>query len=411
VLEKATDWPLAFETSSYGLSLETVTTIRDVVQMCGLLSHSVAGLSSEKWYQAVFVALPAGIGLDFVSVFGRAVLWLWVFTAAALWSLYEFYRLTGGWSAQRDRKKDQPEGFDGEAGTTQGKGRKLKWRDSRWYTILVTFVAGSLYLPLSKLALGALFWTDDFWAVPNPYTDSDDPSPAALGSSAEFYTTLAFCYRTTMRRPAGLKHVNWAVPIVAVAGVTVVFLSVWFPVRVWRVVRAEAPEVDPFTEVGRKRRDREGEYWRLLDQDQGPWTYLYQAYRRSWRHYKSVYMLIKLLNVLVITLLTKDNCVFRSRRRVYLGVVRQGTLLALMALYLGLELWSAPYISLPANHSDLVSRGGYVVIVFFGLMSALGAGGAKFWSGGGLVGLNVIIYAVKSVARVGFSEMRTLAGC
>ena len=199
----------------------------------------------------------------------------------------------------------------------------------------------------------------------------------------------------TMHKPDGIKHVNWAVPTLMVAAFTVLALSVWFPLRVWRVIRAEAPEVDKFTEMGRKRRDVEGEYWRLLDADMGPWTYLYQAYRRSWRHYKSIYMLIKLFNVLVITLVTKDNCVFRHRSRLWLGIVRQGSLLAFMSLYFGLELWSAPYISLPANHSDLVSRSGYVVIVFFGLMAALGTKGQKFWSGGGLVGLNVIIYAVK----------------
>ena len=97
MLEKLVDWPLAAESSKWGISLETVTSIRDVIQMCVLLSHSIAELSSQKWYQALFIDIPAAVGLDFVSIFDRAILWLWVFTAVAFWCLYEFYRLTGGW--------------------------------------------------------------------------------------------------------------------------------------------------------------------------------------------------------------------------------------------------------------------------------------------------------------------------
>lgn len=81
-------------------------------------------------------------------------------------------------------------------------------------------------------------------------------------------------------------------------------------------------------------------------------------------------------------------------------MIREGSLLVFMSLYLALELYSAPYINLPSNHSDILSRAGYVLIVFFGLMTALDVKGQELWSGGGLVALNVVIYSLNGYFSV-----------
>lgn len=57
--------------------------------------------------------------------------------------------------------------------------------------------------------------------------------------------------------------------------------------------------------MGRKRRDVDGAYFRAVQEDSGPFVFLFEAYRYEWRSYKAVYMVIKFLNVLIITLMTK----------------------------------------------------------------------------------------------------------
>jgi hypothetical protein len=131
--------------------------------MITLLTSSSSSSTSSTWYRAIFYTVPSAISLDFVSAFGMAILWLWIFTAIAAVVVYELFRFTGGWKGTTQEKRDEGEGFDRE-----GSGRERKfwwrgWRDSHGYKVTITFLATSFYLPLSKLAIGALFWTSDYW--------------------------------------------------------------------------------------------------------------------------------------------------------------------------------------------------------------------------------------------------------
>lgn len=94
---------------------------------------------------------------------------------------------------------------------------------SGWSFILISFVITVLYLPISTIATHALVWSDDFWAVPNPYVNATTfpPSLPQLGPPNEFRDPLDFCYTTTMKR----NEVNLAPYVLVASGLIFVFVS------------------------------------------------------------------------------------------------------------------------------------------------------------------------------------------
>lgn len=249
-------------------------------------SSSTTDASQKTLIRTLFVTVPSALSLDFVSAFGQALLFLLLLTLVTLLALYEFFRFTGGWAgpAARRAARDVGEGYDREgAGTSAGSRRWLRWRDSYGWRVFVTFWCTSLYLPLSKLAIGALVYTDDYWPVTNPYTlyDSDAPSPPPLGAASTFYDPMDFCYRTTMKRRQGVENLNFAYVLLPIAAVVILVLSLWLPWRLWKVVEQEKPTVDGWTELGEKRRDENAEYERLLEVDPSPFSFLYCGARPS----------------------------------------------------------------------------------------------------------------------------------
>lgn len=243
-------------------------------------SSSTTDTSQKTLIRTLFVTVPSALSLNFVSAFGQALLFLLLLTLVSLLALYEFFRFTGGWAGPAARRdaRDVREGYDREgAGTSEGSSRWLRWRDSHGWRVFITFWCTSLYLPLSKLAIGALVYTDDYWPATNPYTlyDSDTPSPPPLGPASTFYDSMDFCYRTTMKRRQGVKNLNFAYVLLPIAAVVIPILSIWLPWRLWKVVEQERPKVDRWTELGEKRRDEDGEYERLLEVDPSPFSFLY----------------------------------------------------------------------------------------------------------------------------------------
>ena len=45
-----------------------------------IMSGSASTVFQAGWTKSIFVTLPAVVSLDFVSAFGLALVWLWVFT-------------------------------------------------------------------------------------------------------------------------------------------------------------------------------------------------------------------------------------------------------------------------------------------------------------------------------------------
>ena len=123
--------------------------------------------------------------------------------------------------------------------------------------------------------------------------------------------------------------------------------------------------------MGEKRSDLEVEYERQLQQDRNPLNFLYNCYRRRWSGFKSIYMAVKLANVICVTVFSKDTCLFRSLERQKIDVVRQCVQLAMMTAFLLLQILASPNLDRITNNSDYVSRTGYVVIALIGLLAAV----------------------------------------
>lgn len=103
-------------------------------------------------------------------------------------------------------------------------------------------------------------------------------------------------------------------------------------------------------------------------------------------------MLVKLVNILIVVLLTKNNCIFRSHSTSSLGIIRESTLLAFMTLFLLADTISKPFLEYISNNSDRVSRIGFVAIALIGLLVALNVPGESALGGMVLIIVEVVTY-------------------
>ncbi len=90
--------------------------------------------------------------------------------------------------------------------------------------LIVTFILTVVYLPLSTMAVHVLVWSEDLWAVPNPYTNATSfpPIVASLGPAEEYRDPLDFCWTTTMKK----NEINFAPVVVVLAAVVVLSVSI-----------------------------------------------------------------------------------------------------------------------------------------------------------------------------------------
>ncbi|GAA6010574.1 hypothetical protein JCM11491_002978 [Sporobolomyces phaffii] len=396
LLQMAADGALNLFGSAAGIRLTTVEGLRDLMQMCTLLvtsaspSLSLLAISSDSrgtapnespsTFRTVLITIPSAFSLDFASAFGHAFLFLLGFTSISFLALYEFYRFTGGWrgpsgTSGRGTDLDLGEGYDREDVHVRKPKRRV--RDGRRWKVLVTFYLTTIYLPLSKLALSALFWERGYW-------------PSELFGTA---TVDDQCFTTVPRGHRGGTF-NCAIVILPVAFAVLVTLGGWFPMRMFRVVERSKLAVDRWTELGELRRDKRGEYERLLDKDPSPYSFLYREYRREWASFRSIYMSVKLVNVFIVVLISADNCVFLDRySESKLDVIRQATLFVFMTAFFALDVYSRPQLDEISNRSDRISRLGYVGISLCGLLVALGVPGRRFWDGSAIVVINAFSYS------------------
>lgn len=93
----------------------------------------------------------------------------------------------------------------------------------QWGLLTATFILTFIYLPLSTMAVHVLVWSEDFWVVPNPYTNATtSPSDVPpLGPASDFREPLDFCWTTTMDR----NQVNYAPVIVILSVIVFAFVS------------------------------------------------------------------------------------------------------------------------------------------------------------------------------------------
>jgi len=93
---------------------------------------------------------------------------------------------------------------------------------SQWGIVIVTFLLTILYLPLSTMSLHVLVWSEELWAIQNPYVNSTvfPPVVPPLGPTSEFRDPLDFCWTTTMKR----NELNFAPVIMVLSAVTFFFV-------------------------------------------------------------------------------------------------------------------------------------------------------------------------------------------
>ena len=233
--------------------------------------------SSQYFAHLPTLDSPNILALNFASVIVQSLVLMIIFMTLSTALLYYFYRTT----VQCDRY-NSIEGLQ----QTETKGRQ-------WGLMIVTFLLTILYLPLSTMSIHVLVWSEELWAIPNPYKNATTFPPVLppLGPPNIFRDTLDFCWTTTMKR----NEVNFAPIVVVLAGFTFFLVSderyflplinyrhkfaVWFPIALRRVIRQSVPKLDKFTELGRPRSniDLDGEYHRLLDRDRNPFAFLYKG--------------------------------------------------------------------------------------------------------------------------------------
>lgn len=166
-------------------------------------------------------------------------------------------------------------------------------------------------------------------------------------------------------------------------------------------IKKSLPLVDPYTELGKKRSEPEMEleYQRMLYRDTNPFTFLYKGelqfpisihirpltspsdFRRRWGTYKSVYLWAKLSALLIVAVVSADNCAFRNFNRGMIDLVRQSILTTSMLVWFLIQCFLAPFIDPIYNASEWTSRANYLITSGIGLLVALDVPGKGVLSG------------------------------
>ncbi|CAD6898784.1 unnamed protein product [Tilletia controversa] len=402
LLGTVTDLLIGVEGSSFAAGILRLETLRDFAQVLqNNISWSNAAPATTppgmaaKIKMFFFHTLPSILALDFVSLLGRAQVFMVLWMVVGALMLWRFWRVTKAYDHNR-----YVDGFDSRpsAYTTPPRGTKTGY-------VLLVFGLTTAYIPLTKLAVDVLVWNIDFWVM-NPLADMNDMDDLPkdlppLGDSDHFRDPLDFCYTTTVRK----DKFNFAWLLVPAAVLTILFFTIWLPIRMIQVLRRMVPHVSEHNELGTKRSPEEMdlEYRRLLGKDKSPLNFMINGYRRQWAFYKPVYILcFKLTNVLIISVLNRNNCIWRFNHTKTMLLIQQAVLIAWMSTLLGIHIVIKPFVDMISNRSEMVSRTGYVLTAILGLLVALNVNG-------GTVYRSTILYIVQGFSYA-FNIYFTLAG-
>ncbi|KAF8961003.1 hypothetical protein BDZ97DRAFT_1830853 [Flammula alnicola] len=319
ILGASVNFLIGFLGSSALASFYSLTGLMNTIQIFALILSTIVpmgGLNlADSWRKLLLGTIPNVLALNFAPVMIQSLLFLLVLMTIAAGLLYYFYRST----IQCDRYTSI-EGLQ----QTETKGKQ-------WGLVIVTFLLTVLYLPLCTMSVHVLVWSQELWAVPNPYLNStiSPPLVTPLGPLTEFRDPLDFCWTTTMKR----NEVNFAPVAVVLAVVVFVIFAVWFPIALRHVISRSVPKIDKFTELGRGRSsvDLDGEYRRLLDRDRNPFAFLYN-----------------------------DNCLFRSFSRSTIPIAQQTLLLISTLGFFIAQCIYAPFLEPVNNASEWTSRLNYL---------------------------------------------------
>ncbi|KAF9457057.1 hypothetical protein BDZ94DRAFT_1203376 [Collybia nuda] len=352
ILGSAANLIIGFMGSSAFASFYSLQGLFNTIQIFALILSTIVPIGGkdleDKWRKLFLGTIPNVLALNFASTLSQSLIFLLIFMGIAAALLYCFYRFTLHCNRFNDSEGLQQKTFSGK----------------QWGVVIVTFLLTVIYLPLSTMAVHVLVWSQDLWVVPNPYlTSSVLP---VLGTPGEYRSPTDFCWTTTMKR----NQINYAPVIIILSSVVFIFLTLWFPMALRRVIRQSVPKVDRFSALGRARGevDMDGEYHRLLSRDQNPFAFLYNGFRRGWGTYESSYLFAKLSTLVIIAVIDPDNCLFRSFSRSRMILVRQIFLLISTIGFFLAQCIFAPFLDPVNNASEWTSRLNYITTAIVALV-------------------------------------------
>ncbi|KAG0303039.1 hypothetical protein BGZ98_007044 [Dissophora globulifera] len=358
MLSSAVDGIMSGESSNIGISWMRLEIIRDFLQFVALyLSVSGNTFVNQKWLYATVNIIPALLSLDFPRAVGYGMVFLILFALICFIALYTFKIMT------RTDPNDDIEGLEVSSWSLRSKKQRIE-------TISIVFLLTTLYLPLAKLSLDALVWSDTMWPISNPYTSTDHPVFEPLGQSGVYRDPSDFCYVTSMK----IQDLNFAYAIIPLAIFTLCANTLYFPLAIRRLVVVNLPRIDRYTEQGERRLDLDEEYKRLTNSDNCPYNFLYNGYRREHGTYKVVVMFTKLLAVIIVVLFSKDNCLFRSYDRRTIEATRAGLQIVFTASLIYRHYRTQPFLYASQNLSEYWSRACTVATSVIGLFIVLKVG-------------------------------------
>ncbi|PWN89441.1 hypothetical protein FA10DRAFT_145352 [Acaromyces ingoldii] len=406
ILGTIVDFVIGMEGSTFAAGIFRLELFRDFVQIMALNLHFTPRLSDNRAQRVLLYYVPSFLALDFANALGGAIIILVVWIATVALLLYAFWDMTTRYNPNRTI-----EGYSGQPWLfrltskarlqkvkgNRGKGTTMQPQKStamtKFVNVAIVMLLTTLYIPLSKLCMDALTWNADFWPVANPYLTEENPNPPALGDPHVFRDPLDFCYTTTMRR----DQFNWAYVVIPLAVATLMGYTLWFPYKLRKAIKSLLPKVHEYNELGIKRTpaEMENEYQRLLDRDSTPLNFLYNAYRRQWGNYKPLYILcFKLSTLLIISIFTKDNCIWRTKNTRLVLVIQQTVLICLQAVLMAAHIIVKPFVDPISNRSEMVSRVGYVLTATIGLLVALQVQGSTVYN-------TTILYIIQAFSYTG----------
>lgn len=124
---------------------------------------------------------PNIIALNPLSVFSQSLVYLFVLQFLSIIALLAFR-----YAVDSAHRTTLPEGHAPAKWTAWGRLRRA-------LVMIVGFLLVVFWLPVSTVCLKVLVWSDDLWAVENPYKLTDDPSFPPRGAGSGLRDPSDFC--------------------------------------------------------------------------------------------------------------------------------------------------------------------------------------------------------------------------
>lgn len=193
------DFVIGTEGSTLAAGIFRLQLFIDFIQVMNLNLHYLPVLRGESSsHSKSMQVFSSVIALDFVSVFGGAIIILFFWMGIVFALLIAFYTMSRKYNPNRTLQ-----GYDSQpwlfrlvwptsAKKTQPIRRSTAW--SKFRNVAIVFVLTVLYIPLSKLSVDALVWNANYWPDKKHDTSSDN-----------IVGTTNFCYTTTTKN----DQFNW----------------------------------------------------------------------------------------------------------------------------------------------------------------------------------------------------------